>query len=321
MIDALGFATMFLDSFTMPQSDVERQARTSALVGSDSARGQLITVLGEFVLPHGESAWTQTLIDAMELLGVLPKTTRQVLARLAERGWLTRTRDGRRTRWHLTTTSRELLRDGARRIYGFGHTQPVWDGRWLVLFASLPEREEHQRYRLTTELTWAGFGSLGQGTWISPWNDHEHEAVRLATDLGLTNVTTFLAEVGRLGSGSELAARAWDLDAIRTRYDDFVDATPPIPTGRALDDGPRCVAALVGLVHRWRRLPFLDPDLPDELLPDDWPASTAADLFAENRAQFVGGASAWWASTESTYGPSAPDRPPEAQAIDGTDDN
>ena len=35
----------------------------------------------------------------------------------------------------------------------------------------------------------------------------------------------------------------------------------------------------VRLVHEWRRFPFLDPDLPGELLPRDWSGYRAAELF------------------------------------------
>jgi phenylacetic acid degradation operon negative regulatory protein len=34
----------------------------------------------------------------------------------------------------------------------------------------------------------------------------------------------------------------------------------------------------------WRRLPYLDPGLPAELLPDGWVGTRAADLFFALRA-------------------------------------
>ena len=32
-------------------------------------------------------------------------------------------------------------------------------------------------------------------------------------------------------------------------------------------------------MHAWRRFPFIDPDLPDDLLPRDWPRRRAYELF------------------------------------------
>jgi phenylacetic acid degradation operon negative regulatory protein len=42
----------------------------------------------------------------------------------------------------------------------------------------------------------------------------------------------------------------------------FVPMRPTPPDG--------CFAALVSLLTRWRRFPFIDPDLPPALLPKGW---------------------------------------------------
>ena len=51
--------------------------------GAASARGLLLTVLGEFVLPAGGSAWTSAFIDVLGRLGVEEKAARQALMRTA----------------------------------------------------------------------------------------------------------------------------------------------------------------------------------------------------------------------------------------------
>jgi phenylacetic acid degradation operon negative regulatory protein len=38
----------------------------------------------------------------------------------------------------------------------------------------------------------------------------------------------------------------------------------------------------------WRRLPFLDPGLPPELLPADWHGARAAELFGQLRTRLGG---------------------------------
>src|SRR3954466_16035976 len=87
--------------------------------GSASARSLLFTVLGEFVLPAGETAWTSAFIDVLGRLGVEEKATRQALLRTATDGWLTSERAGRRTMWRLSPAAEQLLVDGTKRIYGF----------------------------------------------------------------------------------------------------------------------------------------------------------------------------------------------------------
>jgi len=293
----------------MPEQTVERQVVTreslAPVLGAthdgrataDSARALLVTVLGEFVRPH-QAAWTQTLLEVMETLGVQPKATRQSLARLADHGWLERTKDGRRTRWHLTEMSRALLDSGADRIYGFGQAPRTWDGRWSMLLASLPDGHPTSRHRLRARLGWAGYASFEQGAWISPWTDHEDAAVRVLDDLGMSVATSFVAELGQLGNGRDIVSRAWKLDEVNARYREFIDLTTTGPAGSGADAARR----LTLLVHRWRRFPFLDPELPAELLPDGWLGAPAATLFAATRTALIGPATAWWHSSEERFG-------------------
>jgi len=259
--------------------------------------------MGELMLPNGGVAWTQTIIEVLERLGVREKAARQALARMADRGWLDREKVGRQTRWRLTARSRALLVPGADRIYGFGRRARPWDGRWLVLLASVRETERNVRYRMRVELSWAGFGSIGQGTWLCPWTQQEEIAIDVLRRLDV-DATSFVARLGGMGSATELAATAWDLPQLRGDYDSFlVDAAAALVDPRS---GDAAAGELVAVVHRWRRFPFLDPDLPAELLPDGWPGPAAARRFAEVRAALAPSAQRWWRRRESALAP--PDR-------------
>ncbi len=267
---------------------------------ADSSRGLLVTVMGEFVLPAGGSVWTQTLITSMERLGVQSKATRQALARMEKRGWLERDRIGRRTRWSVTTTFADLLVEGAERIYGFGASPRPWEQRWLVVLASVPERDRKIRYRMGLELNWVGMGSLGQGLWISPWVDNEPAVADLLSRLGV-RASSFRAELGSLGSGADLVAEAWDLDDLAGRYREFLADHDPTSGDVPPVDPSDAATRLAALVHHWRRFPFLDPDLPHELLPAGWPGPVAARRFAEVRAGLIEPARRWWSELDASY--------------------
>jgi phenylacetic acid degradation operon negative regulatory protein len=269
-------------------------------VSVDTSRALLLTTLGEFVLPHGGRAWTQTLVGLLELLDVRDKAVRQAVSRMHRRGWLDREKIGRQTRWSLTAESRGLLEPGARRIYAFGQDQRLWNHSWVVVLASVPERDRHLRYRLATGLNWAGFGSIGQGIWLSPWHDRERDAVELFNTLGI-DATTFRAELGELGDPRRLADQAWDISGLREQYDSFLRDTDPIVDWSLRGD--EAAAALTTIVHRWRRFPFIDPDLPGDLLPDDWPGPRAARRFADLRDALRPEAFGWWADTERALAP------------------
>jgi phenylacetic acid degradation operon negative regulatory protein len=284
------------DTSPLPTLAALDGVRSDSSPSVDTTRGLLLTVLGEFVLPHAGRAWTQTLVTLMDRLGVRDKATRQALARMEQRDWLAREKVGRQTRWLLTPDLRALLEPGAKRIYEFGQRSQPWDASWVVLLTSVPERERHLRYRMGVGLSWAGFGSIGPGVWISPWREDERFAVELLQQLGVDG-TTFRAELGELGAPRSLAAAAWDLPELRRAYERFLDDTATLVRGSA--SGLDAAASLTTLVHSWRRLPLLDPDLPLALLPDDWPRPDAARRFAELRGSLGLAAARWWDATEA----------------------
>jgi len=261
-------------------------------VGGGSARSLLITILGEFVLPAAQPVWTGTLVDVLAMLDVEEKSARQALARTAAEGWLSSDRVGRRVRWHLTAPGRRLLVEGAERIYAFGSNSVDWDGRWLVLLVSVPESMRELRHTLRTRLSWAGFGTPTPGIWISPHADAESDANQILDDLALpTNAMSFVATYGALGRQEDMVASAWDLAAVAQRYAGFIDefATPDVP------DADAVLCAQTRLVQAWRRFPFLDPQLPRELLPADWIGTRAAILFNDRHIQWRDAARRRWA--------------------------
>jgi len=256
-----------------------------------SARSLLLTVLGEYVLPAGEPVWTATLVNALGVVGVAEKAARQALARTASDGWLASTRHGRRAKWELTQAGRRLLTDGAHRIYSFGQGQNAWDGRWLVLLTSAPDAGHDHRRGLRTRLTWAGFGALPGGVWVSTDPDRESEANRILDELGLSETClSFVATSGGIGARQDIVARAWDLRAVQTRYGEFIGTFAPLDPA---NDRER-MAAQTLLVHEWRKFPFLDPQLPRELLPAGWPGREAAALFAARHKRWQPGALRCW---------------------------
>jgi phenylacetic acid degradation operon negative regulatory protein len=279
----------------------EQWARRSQALGVPSTRGYLLTVLGEFVLPVGGRVWTAALLDALGALGVEERTARQAVWRSAERGLLESERIGRRTRWALSDAARRLLTEGTRRIYSL-HLEPrPWDGRWLLLYVSVPESQRDLRHRMRTRLGWAGFASLGSGTWVSPWIDRETEAREVLNDLGLAPAAkSFIAKPGAIGDVNEMVSSTWPLAEIAAGYDAFLERFGTAPPA---ESGYDAFVNQVRLVHEWRRFPFLDPDLPGDLLPRDWSGYRAAELFHRLHEQWRSPAWAWWRERMEASGP------------------
>jgi phenylacetic acid degradation operon negative regulatory protein len=265
----------------------------------ESARSLLNTVLGEFVYPAGGGAWTQTFIEALGLLEVDEKAARQALARTAADGWLERERHGRRMRWFLSPQGLQRCIDGTARIESFGGVRTDWDGRWLLVFVSVPEEQRALGHRLRRRLTWAGFGSLGQGAWITPHVALESEAARILSELPTAlRAESFVASYGSIGRELEIAADAWDLDELRSRYRAFLDQFRSV---RPRDDAGAFVAQ-TRLVHEWRRFAFGDPVLPVELLPAPWLGAEAKALVDARTEAWLPRAMAWFQAAETASG-------------------
>jgi phenylacetic acid degradation operon negative regulatory protein len=261
-------------------------------LGGPAARSLLLTVLGEFVLDHAEPVWNAALVRALRALGIREVTARQAITRSAAEGWLERDRVGRQARWRLSESTRELLVRGRDRIYNFEGIATGWDGRWLVVVVRVPEGRRDHRHQVRTRLAWAGFGSLGQGLWISPRLEREREALEGLRDLApAAQATSFVASHGGIGSERELVVAAWGgLDELDAHYRAFIDAFAALEP-RAPDE---LFVAQARMVHQWRKFPFLDPGLPRPLLPPGWSGVPAGEVFRCHHQRWAEPARAWF---------------------------
>jgi phenylacetic acid degradation operon negative regulatory protein len=273
-----------------PGTDIEPAARQREKT-SASARSMLLTVLGEFVLPRGGEAWTGSLIDALGALGVEEKSARQALSRSAAEGLLESVRHGRKVRWNLTEAGDRLLREGTERIYGFMRGPHAWDGRWLVLTAGVPESQRRLRHRLRTKLTWLGLGSPAPALWVIPDASKEAAVREVIRELDLTDrAYAWTGPSAEIGDTAKLINAAWDLDDVEKRYVGFIDGF----AGRAAGSDREAFVHQVLMIQEWRHFPFLDPDLPAELLDHDWPGPRAAAVFHDLHSRWHRRAQAEW---------------------------
>ncbi len=79
-----------------------------------------------------------------------------------------------------------------------------------------------------------------------------------------------------------MVRRVWDLEALGTAYQGWLASARAMlgPLGPDASDAD-AFAARSRLVHDWRKFLFVDPNLPDQLLPADWPGRVAARYFDE----------------------------------------
>jgi phenylacetic acid degradation operon negative regulatory protein len=264
-------------------------------VGAPAARSLLLTILGEYVLPRGEPVWQETLVGALVSVGYTQHAARQAIVRSVRDGWLSSERVGRRARLSLSRRTAELLTSGAARIYSFGEPWE-WDGRWLMLILRVPEEQRSVRHQLRTRIAWAGLGSMGAGVWLTPHVEREAELRAAIREAPAAEATSFVASLGELGRAEDVVAAAWDLGEVRSQYDAFIEDFCAVRVSS--DSGAFRMQTL--LVHAWRKFPFLDPDLPAELLPAGWPRRRAHELFVARHAAWGPPALSYFSELEAS---------------------
>ena len=199
--------------------------------------------------------------------------------------WSGRTRAGRRMQWRCSTVATGGSTATAR-------CGPATTG-CSILF-SVPESERHLRHQLRTALTWMGCGMVANGTWIGPGHllgGDQGRARRARTAAGTSRPCSPANHEPPIPL-NRAVAQWWDLAGPqRARYRGSSRSRQPIrdagrnrrprPAGRADVDSPAPFVDHLILVDNWRSIPYLDPGLPYDLLPADWPGQAGVDLFAE----------------------------------------
>jgi len=108
-------------------------------------------------------------------------------------------------------------------------------------------------------------------------------AQRAIEELGLTSRCALF--VGRHVGGeqlSELISDSWNLEEIDQQYQEFIGSCADLTTTPGADGAPEgadAFSAYLGVIDRWRKLPYRDPGLPPEVLPAGWSGPAAGALF------------------------------------------
>ncbi len=248
-----------------------------ATARSARLRHLIITVYGLYARHDGGWLSVATLIRLLADVGIDEPAVRSAISRLKRRGILQSQRYGGSAGYQLSADALAILREGDARIFRRRRATPA-DG-WVLAVFSVPESERHRRHVLRSELTRLGFGMVAPGVWIVPAHPEDTTAETLRR-LGLdAYADLFRADHLAFGDPAAKIRQWWDLDELERQYESFIAAHEPVL--RRWDDGGGggAFADYVRVLTDWRRLPYLDPGLPAELLPEGWVGIRAADLF------------------------------------------
>ncbi len=243
-----------------------------------SPRQLILSLYGLYAREERNWLSVASLIALMADLGVDSPAVRSSVSRLKRRGVLEAERRDGQAGYALSSASLEVLREGDRRIWS--RPRAASDDGWLVVVFSVPEAMRERRHALRAQLSRLGFGTAAPGVWVAPATLYD-ETVRVLDAAGLTAYTEFFRG-DYLGAG-DVSARLgewWDLVELERLYAGFCATWRPVARRRSAMSPAQAFATYVPMLTSWRRLPYLDPGLPLEHLPRDWPGIEAGELFA-----------------------------------------
>lgn len=260
---------------------------TAVLDDFDSAPGSAVsllrTIVGTQVRRIGGWIAVADVIVLMNAVGVPEPRTRTALSRVKAKGLLVAEPRNGLPGYGLNEAAVPMLERGDRRIFN-PRTMTV-DARWCLISWSVPEEKRDLRHQLRRRLTWAGCGAVSNALWICP-EFLADEVQEILDDLGLAeNATLFISdEVRGRRSTREAVAGWWDLSAVRALHEDFLTAHENDFLALGPSPSPeQAFSAWTRGLDAWRSIPYLDPGLAPEMLPDDWPGRRSIPIFLELR--------------------------------------
>jgi len=257
-----------------PLQHVTRLARGLKL----SANSLLVTLFGDVVAPRPQAIWLGSLIHLVAPFGINDRLVRTSAFRLTADDWLTVTRIGRRSYYAPSDTGLQRMRHADKRIYA--GDAPDWNGHWTLALVRGDTRATI-RQKLRRELLWDGFGAIAPGVYAHPnadlnalrdvihgANAGDSVAVLDACDLAPFSTKPLQALIHQTFKLGDVA-HAWQ--AFLRRFERLVPETASLAPADAF-------FVRILLIHEYRRVLLRDPNLPEELLPPDWPGRIARQI-------------------------------------------
>ncbi|KQX66540.1 PaaX family transcriptional regulator C-terminal domain-containing protein [Angustibacter sp. Root456] len=251
-------------------------------------RALIVTVYGLYA--RRTSGWlaVSTLIRLMDDVGVEEPAVRSAISRLKRRGVLVARRRGGVAGYELSPAGQGILAEGDERI--FRRTRAGLDDGWLLAVFSVPESERRRRHQLRSRLAWLGFGTVSAGVWVAPAHLEQQTSDVLEREALTAYVDLFRADHVGFTDVRQEVSRWWDLDDLARMYEEFASVHAPVLrrwTRRRTTDDRAAFVDYVTALTAWRRLPYLDPGLPLEVLPRHWPGLRAAAVFDDLRSRLA----------------------------------
>lgn len=252
----------------------------------------IISLFGLYNRAPGASTPVAALVSLLGDLGYDEQGVRSAVSRLKAKGILHPSPLGRVAAYELTESLRSTFSEGDERIFADSLSDDPHD--WVLALFSVPEAQRNLRHKLRSVLAGLGYGTVSSGVWIANGRFMTQTQQRLER-YGLAEYVEFFR--GDYSAGADVKNQVshwWDLDQVETLLTEFLDlygdaeyiwtaAVGDDPVSAFRDATPdQCHDAFryyIPMLTTWRRIPYMDPNLPVEYMPPGWKEPVARKTF------------------------------------------
>ncbi len=202
----------------------------------------------------------QKKIDRLYFKGA-DRTVRNAIYRVRHKGWLDKNLNLTKEGWQKLRNSLPVL-----------SPQRNWDGNWYLTIFDIPEKMRRKRDILREKLKLLGFGQLQASVWISAFNYLENVEEIIENYQMVPYV--ILAQTDKIGREDShvLADKVWELKKLNEEYENLLKEWEGAEESEKF----------------WLKFKYLDilkrdPQLPKELLPEDWLGLKAQKIFKNSQ--------------------------------------
>ncbi|MDZ5472788.1 phenylacetic acid degradation operon negative regulatory protein PaaX [Bacillus sp. 31A1R] len=250
-----------------------------------NTRSMIFTLYGDYISHYGSKIWIGSLIRLLNEFGHNDQSVRAAISRMNKQGWVQSEKIGNKSYYSLTERGQKRIDEAAKRIFKLKPEE--WDGKWRILMYTIPEEIRTVRDELRKELVWSGFGTMSNSCWVSA-NNLDKQVYDLIEKYEIQDyVDFFIATYDGPHKNTRIVEKSWDLQEINEKYQEFIGeySQKYIIDKNKIQKGQmtpaECFVERTKLVHEYRKFLFVDPGLPEELLPEKWLGGHAASLFSE----------------------------------------
>lgn len=231
------------------------------------------------------AAYGKPLAELIALVGyyVVDRDVMRMLRYLVGRGKLTRAGGQGPVRYEVacSTLTSQITELKVKR------SAEPWDGAWHVFTYDMPISHNAARRQLAQRLHMMGFASMGRSAWISPydWQDVLSSLIEGPRCDGsfYCLASASIVALGRAGERS--LVELWDVREVAERYERIAGRCARCASGRTPEAQRSRAKALFSARKELALTEKLDPMLPAELRPHDWPRGRAVARLETLRAK------------------------------------